>query len=125
MAEREARLIRTETNSANDSEGVAFGLQGALFMPVFIAGIISIILLSVLVMNNTMSTPSAFGIASIPFAGTLFVVIAFLNDKPPHYLGDLFDILASGGQMSRHTYQPKHPLVKAREIAAKRNGKSS
>lgn len=125
MADSETRLIRTETNSANDSEGVAFGLQGTLFMPVFIAGIISILLLSVLVMNNSVSTPAAFGIASIPFGGTLFIVLVFLNDKPPHYLGDLFQMLISGGQISRHTYQPKHPLVKAREIAVKRNGKGA
>ena len=122
------KLLRTETNSSDDSKGVAFGLQGNLFIPVVASGVVSVIMLTLLITGSGMSIPNAMGIAAIPFVLTLIVVMVFLNDKPPHYLADWWDTIISDGSFARHTYHPPHPLDAAKEIAAKRekkNGKSA
>jgi len=115
-------LIRSETNFGGESKGVAYGLQGNLFLPVVFAALLSTMTMSGLVMMGSVSIPAAFGIAAIPFVATLLFVIVFLNDKPPHYLGDVWDSWLSDGCLSRYPAQPKHPIEQA---LSSRHGKDS
>lgn len=105
-------LLRTETNSADDSSGVAFGLQGNLFLPVVAAGVVSIGLLSVCLLAGV-SILAALTTSAIPFVATLVVVKLFLNDKPPHYMTDIWDSALSDGTFARHIHHPPHPVTAA------------
>ena len=79
-----ARLIAIDTNSADDSKGVAFKLEGNLYLPVIFSALISVGILTILIWGKAFSIPEAFLIASLPFAMTLFIVLAFFNGKNPH-----------------------------------------
>lgn len=108
-----------------DSKGVAFGLQGNLYLPVVVAAVVSVGLFTVLLVNTSMPVPKAFAVASAPFAVTLLFVMLFLNGKRPHYAADLFASLTSDGGFSRPFVQPQHPVTRAMETAEKKREISS
>lgn len=107
-------LVVIDTNSADDSKGVAFGLSGNLYMPVVFGTLLSVALLTALLWMKTMPMPMTILVSAVPFAVTLMVVKAFFQDKPPHYASDLYEAKVGNNCFSRHPYgQPKHPMKRA------------
>ena len=103
-------LVTFHTNSGNDSAGVAFKLDGNLYIPVIVAALLSVGLLTGLVWAGTVPIPMAFLVAAIPFAGTLFVVLTFFQGKEPHYAADWLAERTTDGSFVRHPQaQPVHP----------------
>lgn len=105
------------TNSATDSKGKAFKLDGNLALPIVIAAMGSVILLAlVLALGLFKDYPVEIrGLGSFsPFFLVMFYVIFFLQNKPPHYQQDVFDKQLYGPHFN---WKPKpkkalvHPLV--------------
>jgi hypothetical protein len=117
-------LLRVLSNSAFDSRGIAFGLQGNLYFPVVISGLFSIGIFTLLLLKTGYPVPKALGIAAIPFAATLIFILLLLNGKKPHYASDLFLSFTSDGSFGRPFGQPKHPVIRSAEAAAKANKQS-
>ncbi len=91
-----ADLIITNTNSATDSEGVAFGLSGNLF--IYLLGSIIVSILGVTLMISVFGVPAVIAIAfgAVPVVLTLAYLKIFKHRKPPHYQEDLFELWISG-----------------------------
>ncbi len=102
-----------------DSRGIAFGLQGNLYLPVVVAGLVSIGVFTALLLNTAYPVPKAFAVATIPFGATLLFVLLLINGKKPHYAADLFASLTTDGSFGRPFGQPKHPVMAAMEKAEK------
>lgn len=117
----ESRLIVVDTNSADDSKGVAFKLEGNLYIPVIFSALVSVGLLTMLIWGQVFSIPEAFLIAALPFAFTLFIVLTFFNGKKPHYAADLFESLTTDRSFVRRSRsQPIHPRHSLESMIAKR-----
>ena len=85
----------TETNSADDSAGKTWGLEGNLFWFVVggvFAGVVTLLLLfSVGAGLAHRAVP-----ASVPLGLTLLYVFGFRQGKPPGYDLDLFELWLNG-----------------------------
>jgi len=90
----ELRFI--ETNSADDSTGKTWGLEGNLFW--FIAGgaFLSDITLLLLFSVSRWSLLSALIPAVIPLGLALLYALALRQGKPPGYDADLFELWLKG-----------------------------
>ena len=111
------QLVTIDTNSADDSTGVAFKLEGNLYIPVVISAMVSVGLLTVLIWGKAIPIPTAFAVGISPFAATLFVVLSFFNGKRPHFASDLLAKHTTDESFMRHPQsQPEHP---ARRIEKK------
>lgn len=120
----EAPLVSVDTNSADDSKGIAFGLSGNLFMPVIAGGVASVVLVTVLLWSQAFGIVGSVVIGAIPFALTLLIVTTFFQNKPPHHARDWFESLTADGSFARHPYgQPLHPMEKALKEARRRQKK--
>lgn len=123
---REVALVSVDTNSADDSKGIAFGLSGNLFLPVIAAGVVSIVLVTLLLWSQAFGIVGSVLFGAQPFALTLLLVTTFFQGKPPHYAGDWFESLTSDGSFVRHPYaQPSHPMEKALKQAARRKSRKN
>ncbi|MCI0539170.1 MAG: hypothetical protein L0Z50_28515 [Verrucomicrobiales bacterium] len=101
----------TETNSADDSKGRTWGLEGNLFW--FIAGgafsfvVILLFLFSALKMSFVVSLM----FAAIPLLLLLVYVFTFRHGKPPAYDIDCLDLSLNGAGFGLNPIrQPAHPL---------------
>ncbi len=104
------QLVTVDTNSADDSTGVAFKLEGNLYIPVVISAMVSVGLLTVLIWGKSIPMPTAFALGITPFGITLFVVLAFFNGKRPHFASDLLAKHTTDESFMRHPQsQPEHP----------------
>lgn len=122
MSTGSEKLETVDTNSADDSKGIAFGLSGNLFLPVVLSGLLSILILTQLVWAKTFSMPVAFLLSAIPFAVTLATVLYFFQGKRPHYASDLFQTWAGNNCFSRHPYnQKEHPRKRADKALSKQS----
>lgn len=109
----EPMLTVVETNSADDSKGIAFGLSGNLFLPVVAAGLVSVGMISVLLWKQAAPVPVAVLAGSIPFAVTLGIVVLFFQNKPPHHAADFLESLTTDESFGRHPgSQPIHPTAR-------------
>jgi len=109
MKSQELRF--TETNSADDSQGKTWGLDGNLFW--FVAGgsFVSVITLLLLFSAMRMSFLMASVVAAVPFTLTLAYVFGFRQGKPPGYDMDCFDLWFGGSGFGPElNRQPSHPL---------------
>lgn len=107
---QEDRLVSVDTNSADDSRGIAFGLQGNLYLPVALAAMVSIGSCTLLIYSSPYSIPVAIAIGAMPFVLTLLLVLTFFNGKPPHFAGDWLESLGGPGNFRRVPQgQPTHP----------------
>jgi hypothetical protein len=106
----ENALISIDTNSADDSNGVAFKLEGNLYIPVVISALVSVGLLTVLIWGKAIPIATAFVVGATPFVATLLVVLSFFNGKRPHYASDLLAKYTTDESFMRHPQsQPLHP----------------
>jgi hypothetical protein len=109
MKSQELRF--TETNSADDSQGKTWGLDGNLFWYIAGGSFVSVITLLLLFSALRMSFLMASGIAAVPFTLTLAYVFGFRQGKPPGYDVDCFDFWFSGAAFGPElARQPSHPL---------------
>jgi len=109
MKSQELRF--TETNSADDSQGKTWGLDGNLFWYIAGGSFVSVITLLLLFSAMRMSFLMAAGIAVVPFTLTLLYVFGFRQGKPPGYDVDCFDFWFSGAGFGPElARQPYHPL---------------
>lgn len=110
MSLSEHSLITIDTNSADDSAGVAFKLEGNLYIPVVISAMVSVGLLTVLIWGKAIPMPTAFAVGITPFAATLFIVLSFFNGKRPHFASDLLAKHTTDESFMRHPQsQLTHP----------------
>lgn len=86
----------TETNSADDSAGKTWGLEGNLFW--FVAGgaFAAVVTLLMLFSVFRWTLLSAVVPALIPFGLALLYALAFRQGKPPGYDIDLFELWLKG-----------------------------
>jgi len=89
-------LRLTDTNSADDSAGRTWGLDGGLFWFV-VAGVFAFVV-TLLFLFSALRAPfwSAFGLASVPLVMSLLYVFGFRQGKPPGYDVDLVDYWVNG-----------------------------
>lgn len=89
-------LIITETNSADDSKGELFGLEGNLAFAVVGSLIGSILLFTLLFMIFQAGLVFAATVSAIPTVCILGWIIALKNGKDPGYDKDWFDLILKG-----------------------------
>ena len=118
--ERE-ELWRTQTNSGDDSSGVAFGFEGDLFIPVAISCFISVTLFSVILISGMAGIIGSFLWAFLPVGASVSYVVLLRHKKPKHYDIDLMEELVTAEDGCRRlTRQPLHPRVEAAQIDSAR-----
>jgi len=101
----------TETNSAHDSKGKTWGLEGNLFWYVAGGAFASVITLLFLFSGFKISLLISLLCAVIPLLVVLLYVFGFRQGKPPGYDIDCFDYLINGGGFGPDPFrQPTHPL---------------
>jgi Flp pilus assembly protein TadB len=102
----------TETNSADDSQGRTWGLEGNLFWYLAGSGFASVITLLVIFSVMKLSLLVSVIVAVIPLILTLTYVFAFRQGKPAGYDRDCLDLWINGAGFGPEPQrQPKHPYV--------------
>jgi hypothetical protein len=86
----------TETNSADDSAGKTWGLEGNLFWYLVGGSFASVITLLLLFSVRHWSLISALLPAAVPIVLTLLYILAFRQGRPPGYDTDLFELWLKG-----------------------------
>lgn len=87
----------TETNSADDKAGQAFGLDGNLYLPVVVTGVGGIGLFGILGLVIHFPYVVAGAVAVAPSVLTLLWVLLLRRGKPAGYDRDKLEDLVSGG----------------------------
>jgi hypothetical protein len=100
----------TETNSADDSAGKTWGLEGNLFW--FVAGGAFAAVVTLLLLFSVWRWPllSAAVPALIPLGLALLYALAFRQGKPPGYDIDLFELWLKGPGFSP---EPPRQIVRS------------
>lgn len=109
MKSQEIRF--TETNSADDSKGRTWGLDGNLFW--FVAGgaFVFVIVLLLCFSAMKMSFVASLILAAIPLGLCVTYVLGFRQGKPRAYDVDCLDAWINGaGFGAEPQLQPKNPL---------------
>ncbi len=86
----------TDTNSANDSKGRAFGLEGNDFVYVLGAFVASLALYLVFTLALHVALGAALLLSLPGFLATAVWVIGFRHNRPAGYAEDVFDDLVNG-----------------------------
>ena len=86
----------TETNSADDSAGKTWGLEGNLFWYLVGGSFASVLTLLLLFSVWRWNLLSALLPAAVPISLTLLYVLAFRQGRPPGYDTDLFELWLKG-----------------------------
>jgi hypothetical protein len=86
----------TETNSADDSAGKTWGLEGNLFWYLIGGAFASVITLLMLFSVWHWSFAAALIPAAVPLALTLLYILAFRQGRPAGYDTDLFELWMRG-----------------------------
>ena len=116
MKDHELRF--SDTNSADDSEGRTWGLDGHLFWFVVAGVFIFVVTLLLLFSGLRCGFWQSCGIAIIPLAVTLTYVFGFRQGKPPAYDRDLVDYWTNGAGFGQNPQtQPQHPLTDTDHVA--------
>lgn len=101
----------TDTNSADDSKGKTWGLDGNLFWYLIGGSFGSVVLMLLLFSAYHMSFAAATAVAIVPLALTLIYIFAFRQGKPPCYDVDCLEYWLFGKGFSAETQSKiQHPL---------------
>jgi hypothetical protein len=110
MSNQTLRL--TETNSADDSKGRTWGLEGNLFWYMTGGCFASVMTLLITFSVAKVSFLTSLAIAAIPLLLTLGYVYGFRQGKPPGYDMDCLDFWIKGSGFGPDVCrQPSHPLI--------------
>jgi hypothetical protein len=97
MSDSSKRELRfTETNSADDSAGKTWGLEGNLFWYLVGGSFASVTTLLLLFSVWHWSLLAALVPAAVPIALTLLYILAFRQGRPPGFDTDLFELWLKG-----------------------------
>jgi hypothetical protein len=107
----ESELRFTDTNSADDSKGRTWGLDGNLFWYLAGGAFVSVVLLLLLFSVYRLSFAAAGFIAGIPLLLALVYVFGFRQGKPPGYDVDCLEYWIGGKGFGPDLRpQLRHPL---------------
>ena len=107
-----SELRFTDTNSADDSKGKTWGLDGNLFWYLIGGSFGSVVLMLLLFSAYRMSFMGSMFVAIIPLTLTLVYVFGFRQGKPPRYDIDCLEYCVSGkGFSPQQNLKMKHPLT--------------
>jgi len=108
-------LTYTDSRPRAKSTGQAFGFEGNLSLPVIIAALTSVLLLTLLFSgNNTLPLGAKFALALTPTIVTTGYIILLRNHKPPRFDLDLFSSWVKGRAFGPARNQPLHPFLPPR-----------
>ena len=96
MSDSKHALRFTETNSADDSAGKTWGLEGNLFWYLVGGAFASVLTLLLLFSVWRWSLVSALLPAAVPITLTLLYILAFRQGRAPGYDTDLFELWLRG-----------------------------
>ena len=121
MDKHDEILIRTNTASFKDSNGMAMGFDGDQFLLLIVGFLCSLFLMTALTMMGY-SIITAFVTCLFPTALTYIYLKVFLAHKPPHYQSDLLQDWIHGFVYERSLLQKENPYysVMVREIVRKK-----
>jgi len=86
----------TETNSAEDSAGKTWGLEGTLFWHLIGGVFTSVIVLLVLFSMLRWTLTASAAAAAVPLVVVLLYIFGFRQGKPAGYDRDLFELWFAG-----------------------------
>ena len=99
-------LRLTETNSADDSKGRTWGLEGNLFWYMTGGCFLSVLTLLFLFSAMRVSFLASLAIAAVPLMLTLLYVYGFRQGKPAGYDIDCLDYWINGAGFGPHPRRP-------------------
>ncbi len=101
----------TDTNSADDSKGKTWGLDGNLFWYLIGGAFASVVLMLLLFSAYRVSFATAAAVAVVPLTLTLIYVFGFRQGKPPRYDVDSLEHWLFGKGFSPESQsKTQHPL---------------
>ena len=107
-----AEIRFTDTNSADDSKGKTWGLDGNLFWYLIGGTFGSVVLMLLLFSAYRLSFIQSVAIAVVPLTLTLVYVFGFRQGKPPRYDIDCLEYWIFGkGFSPQCQMKMQHPLV--------------
>jgi hypothetical protein len=103
----------TETNSADDSTGKTWGLEGNLFWFIVGGTFVSVVMLLLLFSVSHWTLLSALTPSLVPLGLALLYVLTFRQGKPAGYDKDLFELWLKG-----RGFGPETPRINSRSVSA-------
>jgi hypothetical protein len=101
----------SDTNSASDSKGSVWGMEGSSFWFLLGGAVLAVSLMLTLFTSYGVSFVASAAVAAGPLFLTVVYVFGFKNGKPPSYDVDVFEQLVVGRHWAPdHKRQPTHPL---------------
>jgi len=114
----------TPTNSATDSKGVGFGMEGNLFAPILFSVFFSILMLIVMFQSGIgreWAVWERYVFAFLPTIFTAAYVLMFFHKRPPRYHKDFWDARIFGGDFRVHNVAERpHPVVLSKQATVAR-----
>ncbi|MBU6411205.1 MAG: hypothetical protein KGR98_12535 [Verrucomicrobia bacterium] len=101
----------TDTNSADDSKGRTWGLDGNLFWHLIGGAFTSVIIMLLLFSACRASFAASAAIAAVPLALTLIYIFGFRQGKPPRYDLDCLEYWLFGKGFSPEAKPESRPKI--------------